>query len=87
MQNPPLRQILNSNSFSLVPFLQYVHIDFANSGGRAFNLLVNLQTPGDDPELTVIEEDDLGNRRRGQIKYAPDFGVLNGDDAMHATNE
>lgn len=65
----------------------YIHVDFSNSGKRAFNFLINLQTPGDDPELTVIEEDELGNRRRGQVKYAPEFGVLNGDDAMHATNE
>ncbi|KAL7543508.1 hypothetical protein ACHAXR_012794 [Thalassiosira sp. AJA248-18] len=65
----------------------YVHVDFSHSGKRAFNFLINLQTPGDDPELTVIEEDELGNRRRGQVKYAPEFGVLNGDDAMHATNE
>jgi len=48
---------------------------------------VNLQTPGDEPELTVIEEDDIGNRRRAQVKYQDEFGILNGDDAMHATNE
>ena len=66
---------------------QYVHVDFTGSNKRAMNFLVNLQTPSDEPELTVIEEDDLGNRRRGQVKYSPEFGVLNGDDAMHATNE
>lgn len=65
----------------------YIHVDFSQSEKRAFNFLINLHTPSDEPELTVIEEDDLGNRRRGQLKYAPDFGVLNGDDAMHATNE
>ncbi|KAK1733850.1 hypothetical protein QTG54_015377 [Skeletonema marinoi] len=41
----------------------YVHVDFSKSGKKAANFLVNLQTPGDDPELTVIEEDDVGNRR------------------------
>ena len=65
----------------------YIHVDFAGSGKKAFNFLIPLQSPSDHPELTVIEEDDLGNRRRGQVKYAPEFGVLNGDDAMHATNE
>jgi len=65
----------------------HVHVDFQSSKRRAFNFLINLQTPGDEPELTVMEEDYLGNRRRGQIKYAPEFGVLNGDDGMHATNE
>ena len=64
-----------------------MHVDFTGSNNRAMNFLVNLQTPSDEPELTVIEEDDLGNRRRGQVKYSPEFGVLNGDDAMHATNE
>lgn len=69
--------------------MQYIHVDFSNSNSRAFNFLVNLETPGDDPdpELTVIEEDDIGNRRRAQVKYSPEFGVLNGDDGMHATNE
>ena len=63
-------------------------MDFSGSKKRAFNFLINLQSPeGADPELTIIEEDDIGNRRRGQIKYSPEFGVLNGDDAMHATNE
>mmetsp|Transcript_19450 Transcript_19450/g.42294 ORF Transcript_19450/g.42294 Transcript_19450/m.42294 type:complete len:820 (-) Transcript_19450:205-2664(-) len=65
----------------------HVHVDFQQSKRRAFNFLVNLETPGDEPELTVVEEDCLGNRRRGQVKYAPTFGVLNGDDGMHATNE
>merc|ERR1711957_503748 len=65
----------------------YVHVDFSHGGKRAFNFLFNLQTPGDEPELTVIEEDVLGNWRRGQVKYSPKFGVLNGDDGMHATNE
>ena len=66
---------------------KYVHVDFSDSGRRAYNFLYNLQTPGDNPELTVIEEDVLGNFRRGQVKYAPDFGILNGDNGMHATNE
>jgi len=65
----------------------YVHVDFSKSGKKAANFLVNLQTPADDPELTVIEEDDVGNRRRAQVKYSNEFGILNGDDAMHATNE
>ena len=65
----------------------YIHVDFSHSDQKAANFLVNLQTPGDEPELTVIEEDDVGNRRRAQVKYADEFGVLNGDDAMHATNE
>lgn len=65
----------------------YIHVDFSGSNKRAFNFLINLHSPSDEPELTIIEEDDLGNRRRGQVKYAPTFGVLNGDDAMHATNE
>mmetsp|Transcript_3663 Transcript_3663/g.5686 ORF Transcript_3663/g.5686 Transcript_3663/m.5686 type:complete len:154 (+) Transcript_3663:179-640(+) len=29
----------------------------------------------------------MGNFRRGQVKYEPTFGVLNGDGGMHATNE
>ena len=63
-------------------------MDFSGSNKRAFNFLINLHTPeGASPELAIIEEDDIGNRRRGQIKYSPEFGVLNGDDAMHATNE
>lgn len=63
-------------------------MDFTQSKGRAFNFLINLDTPeGAGPELSVVEEDDLGNRRRGQVKYDNTFGVLNGDDAMHATNE
>ena len=65
----------------------YVHVDFSHSGKKAANFLVNLQTPGDEPELTVIEEDDVGNRRRAQVKYNNEVGILNGDDAMHATNE
>ena len=63
-------------------------MDFTQSEGRAFNFLLNLHSPEDaGPELTVVDEDELGNRRRGQVKYRPDFGVLNGDDARHATNE
>ena len=65
----------------------YVHVDFSKSGKKAANFLVNLQTPSDEPELTVIEEDDVGNRRRAQVKYSNEVGILNGDDAMHATNE
>jgi len=67
----------------------YVHQDFEGSTGRAFNFLYKLQSPEgyNTPELTIIEEDYLGSRRRGQIKYEEDFGVLNGDVAMHATNE
>lgn len=67
----------------------YIHQDFEGSTGRAFNFLYRLNAPESytTPELTVIEEDYMGNRRRGQIKYGDDFGVLNGDMAMHATNE
>ena len=62
-------------------------MDFQESEKRAFNFLVTLKTPGDEPEFTVVEEYCLGNRRRDEIKYAPQFGVLSGDDDMHATNE
>jgi len=67
----------------------YIHQDFEGSTGRAFNFLYKLNAPESytTPELTVIEEDTLGNRRRGQLKYGDDFGVLNGDMAMHASNE
>ena len=89
--HPPLLDLITTRltlpALGLLKSLQYTHVDFTNSKKRAFNFLVNLETPSNEPELTVVEEDDLGNRRRAQIKYAPDFGVLNGDDAMHATNE
>ena len=76
-------------AFSPIVFrrVKDIHVDFSDSGRRAYNFLYNLQTPGDNPELTVIEEDVLGNFRRGQVKYAPDFGILNKDNGMHTTNE
>ena len=63
----------------------YLHTDFDNVGGRAFNLLVGIDSPeGGGPELIVETEDKM---RRGEVYYGTNAGVLMGDGTRHRTRE
>mmetsp|Transcript_22696 Transcript_22696/g.47091 ORF Transcript_22696/g.47091 Transcript_22696/m.47091 type:complete len:476 (-) Transcript_22696:1378-2805(-) len=68
----------------------FMHWDWSNTGGRAFNILIPLeQVPGSGPELYVsdreVEDDPEGVD--GEIKLHPSYGVLLGDDSYHGTHE
>lgn len=61
----------------------FIHTDWEEVGGRAFNFLVGIQSPNEaGPEL-VIENDG----RKGEVYYGKDYGILVGDGTRHGTRE
>ena len=63
----------------------YLHTDYKNVGGEAFNFLVGIDSPEDGgPELIVETEDKV---RRGEISYGTNAGILVGDGTRHGTKE
>ena len=62
----------------------FMHADWRETGGKAFNILIPLeQVPGAGPEMYVA--DDEGTR--GEIKLHPNFGLIQGDASLHGTHE
>ena len=62
----------------------FMHTDWDDVDGRAFNFLVGISTPGGaGPELVVAD----GEGRRGETYYGSNGGVLVGDGTMHGTRE
>ena len=60
----------------------FIHTDWDDVDGRAFNFLVGIQSPDDaGPEL-VVE-----NKRKGEVYYGEDYGMLVGDGTRHGTRE
>lgn len=60
----------------------FIHTDWDEVGGRAFNFLIGIQSPEDaGPEL-IVE-----NGRRGEVYYGSDYGILVGDGTKHGTRE
>ena len=61
-----------------------MHHDFDDADGKTFNLLVGIEAPeGAGPEL-VVQSD---SKRRGEIRYGADVGVIVGDETFHGTRE
>ncbi|KAL7549056.1 hypothetical protein ACHAWF_012324 [Thalassiosira exigua] len=62
----------------------FVHTDWDDVDGRAFNFLVGIRSPPDaGPEL-VVEND---RRGKGEVYYGSNAGVLVGDGTRHGTRE
>lgn len=60
----------------------FIHTDWEEVDGRAFNFLIGIQSPAEaGPEL-VIESD-----RKGEVYYESNAGVLVGDGTRHGTRE
>ncbi|EJK53591.1 hypothetical protein THAOC_26942, partial [Thalassiosira oceanica] len=63
----------------------YLHTDFENVGGGAFNFLFGINSPEDGgPELIFETEDKM---RRGEVYYGANAGILVGDGTRHRTRE
>eukprot|EP00578_Thalassiosira_sp_NH16_P024915 CAMPEP_0181100058 /NCGR_PEP_ID=MMETSP1071-20121207/12992_1 /TAXON_ID=35127 /ORGANISM="Thalassiosira sp., Strain NH16" /LENGTH=527 /DNA_ID=CAMNT_0023182765 /DNA_START=192 /DNA_END=1775 /DNA_ORIENTATION=- len=62
----------------------YIHTDWENTGGNAFNFLVGIHSPEDaGPELVVEGE----KYEKGEVYYGSNAGVLVGDGTRHGTRE
>ena len=77
---------LNVDSFGFVAVSQcdrgFIHTDWEDVDGRAFNFLVGIDSPADaGPELIV--EGDM----KGEIYYGSNAGILVGDGTRHGTRE
>jgi len=82
---------LNVDSFGFVAVTNcergYMHTDWDDTGGRAFNFLVGLHSPDDaGPEL-IVENTHKGEYIKGETYYGTNAGVLVGDMALHGTRE
>ena len=63
----------------------FIHTDWEDVDGRAFNFLVGIASPeGAGPEL-VVENDDKA--RKGETYYGSNAGILVGDGTRHGTRE
>lgn len=61
---------------------QFIHTDWEDVDGKAFNFLVGIASPEDaGPEL-VVEGD-----KKGELYYGTNAGVLVGDGTRHGTRE
>ncbi|KAL3810922.1 hypothetical protein ACHAXA_008772 [Cyclostephanos tholiformis] len=79
---------LHVDSFGFVAVTEcergFMHTDWDDVDGRAFNFLVGISSPEDaGPELVVAN----GDGRRGETFYGTNAGVLVGDGTMHGTRE
>ncbi len=79
---------LHVDSFGFVAVTEcergFMHTDWDDVDGRAFNFLVGIASPEDaGPELVVAN----GDGRRGETHYGNNSGVLVGDGTMHGTRE
>lgn len=65
----------------------FMHHDWDETGGRAFNFLVGIHSPDDaGPEL-IVENEHKGVDRKGETYYGTNAGILVGDMARHGTRE
>ena len=63
----------------------YIHLDFNNTGAKAFHLLIPLiLEPDSKSELDIV---DIRSESIGRLKYEYEVGVLVGDGVLHATPE
>jgi hypothetical protein len=62
----------------------YIHHDWDDVDGRAFNFLVGIHSPLDAGAELYIENDE---ERRGEVKYGSNAGILVGDGTRHGTKE
>lgn len=63
----------------------FIHTDWEDVDGRAFNFLVGIASPdGAGPEL-VVENDE--KERKGETYYGSNAGILVGDGTRHGTRE
>lgn len=61
----------------------FIHTDWDDVDGRAFNFLVGIASPeGAGPELVVENE-----QRKGETYYGSNAGILVGDGTRHGTRE
>jgi hypothetical protein len=77
---------LNVDSFGFVAVTNcdrgFIHTDWEDVDGRAFNFLLGIATPEDaGPEL-IVE-----GHRKGEIYYGDNAGILVGDGTRHGTRE
>lgn len=82
---------LNVDSFGFVVVTNcdrgFMHTDWDQTGGRAFNFLVGIHSPDDaGPEL-IVENEHNGVDRKGETYYGTNAGILVGDMALHGTRE
>ncbi|KAL9180641.1 hypothetical protein ACHAXT_011094 [Thalassiosira profunda] len=65
----------------------FIHTDWEDVGGRAFNFLVGIESPDDaGPEL-VVENERQGRNAKGEVYYGSNAGILVGDGTRHGTRE
>jgi hypothetical protein len=63
----------------------YHHVDFQNTGDKAWNMIIPLLLAEDTgPELGIVHEGEE-KERLGLYQYEKDVAVLLGDDATHVT--
>mmetsp|Transcript_9359 Transcript_9359/g.21104 ORF Transcript_9359/g.21104 Transcript_9359/m.21104 type:complete len:494 (-) Transcript_9359:987-2468(-) len=82
---------LNVDSFGFVAVTNcdrgFMHTDWDETGGRAFNFLVGVHSPDDaGPEL-IVENERKGIDHKGETYYGTNSGILVGDMALHGTRE
>ena len=82
-------ETLHVDSFGFVAVTNcqrgFLHTDWEDVGGGAFNFLVGIYSPEDSgPELIVESEDEV---RRGEVHYGTNAGILVGDGTRHGTRE
>ena len=62
----------------------YIHHDYEDVDGRAFNFLFGIHSPDDaGPELYIVNDDE----KRGEVRYGSNAGILVGDGTKHGTKE
>lgn len=61
----------------------FIHTDWEDVDGRAFNFLVGIESPEQGGPELVVEGDD----KRGETYYGSNAGILVGDGTRHGTRE
>eukprot|EP00984_Skeletonema_dohrnii_P016714 scaffold7470_cov84-Skeletonema_dohrnii-CCMP3373.AAC.5 len=62
----------------------FMHHDWENVDGRAFNFLFGIHSPVDSGAELYVENDE---ERRGELQYGSNHGILVGDGTRHGTKE
>jgi len=66
----------------------FLHIDWEDMQGRAFNFLVGIHSPNGSGRKLVVENDvEEVNHRKGELHYRTNAGVLVGNRARHGTRK
>ena len=63
------------------------HTDFANVGGKAYNVIIPLILVKDsEPELGIQVTTETGDLKKGRLKYEYEVAPMVGDNLEHATS-